>query len=127
MPPFRVIGFFILAVAGLLACWRIARQWRWKRVSGEVTALGPARPSESEPVHPMHSPVLRFLTEKGETIVSGEALGFQFGPALPDEKVVVLYDPESPSHFCNARVSRRFRLEAGLALIGFFFHLLPSA
>jgi hypothetical protein len=128
MHPFHIIGLLVCVVALSKACWKLVAQRRWMKARGKVITLGPERAGESpdQPILGMYSPVIKFLTEKKELICE-KVYGFQFGPASAGDSVSVLYDPESPTHFCSVTLHRRFHIEAALVFLGIFIVFIAQA
>jgi hypothetical protein len=96
---------------------------RWLRARAEVIALGRPDPAmhDSE-VHATMVPLIRFTTAAGAVTVV-EDKKFRVGPALPGDRLEILYSPGDPRQVVTASFPRRFRMElviltAGLALLG---------
>jgi len=65
----------------------------------------------------IYFPVIKFLTETGETVCEEVKLN-DFGPKVVGDSVTVLYDPKRPRDFCNSRDLVYYRLELVGCVVG---------
>jgi hypothetical protein len=89
-----VVGVITTLVGGGLGIGARRFRRRAERVEGEVVRL---RPSRSRNGRIVYYPTVRFTTVYGQRVEAESPLGGTPPPAMPGDKVPVLYDPARPT------------------------------
>jgi hypothetical protein len=89
-----VAGVVTALAGGVLSIGARRFRKRAERVEGEVVRL---RPSRSRNGRIVYYPTVRFTTVYGQRVEAESPLGGTPPPAMPGDKVPIMYDPDRPT------------------------------
>ncbi|GAA1302173.1 hypothetical protein Psi02_48860 [Planotetraspora silvatica] len=118
-----VVGVVTALVGGGLGIGARRFRRRAERVEGEVVRL---RPSRSRNGRIVYHPTVRFTTVYGQRVEAESPLGGTPPPAMPGDRVPVLYDPARPTRVrIDDTTNNGFR--AGMIFLGTALAILSAA